>query len=84
MQGQTDHSKWAVTIPDSSKAVSSSRKLLQQNVTAGAAEDNLSKVSTLLCFESLLLIAIPHNARWTAWMRRLHRTMQGEKMPLAR
>ena len=43
LQGQTDHSKWAVTIPDSSGAGSSSRKLLHQDLTAGAAEEDLSR-----------------------------------------
>ena len=38
-----DHSKWAVTIPDSSKLVTASRKLLQNATSASAAED-LSKV----------------------------------------
>ncbi|CAL5225201.1 g7984 [Coccomyxa viridis] len=40
---QQDHSKWAVTIPDSSDAASTSRKLLQ-NATLARASEDLSKV----------------------------------------
>ena len=38
-----DHSKWAVTIPDSSEAVLTSRKLLQ-NATLASTSEDLSKV----------------------------------------
>lgn len=78
-----------MTILDSSGAISSSRKLLHQDLTAGAAEEDLSRVSTPPCLDCpLQLLVIIDQSLWqirmTEIMRHLHRShlgmMQGEKM----
>ena len=52
LQKQMDHSKWAVTIPDTSDVVSASRKLLQ-NTTLTRISEDLSKVLSLHVREML-------------------------------